>query len=113
VGGWIRIRSDFAAVLQSCYFDAAKAEHFRTFCRSLIRNFDGQWAGKPFELFDWQWRDVVGPLFGWMTAEGKRRFRRAYVTVAKNAGNLRPPQCRVELTKKLLHRLPPGSAQRG
>ena len=83
---WIKTRSDYAAVLQGCYFDNAKAEHFRTFCRSFIRNFDGQWAGKPFELFDWQWRDVVGPLFGWMTADGTRRFRRAYVTVAKKAG---------------------------
>ena len=83
---WIRTRSDYAAVLQGCYFDIAKASHFRQFCRTYIRNFDGKWAGKPFELFDWQWIYVVGPLFGWMTAEGTRRFRRAFVTVAKKAG---------------------------
>src|SRR5262249_12834844 len=45
----------------------------------------GRWAGKPLELLDWQ-RDFLMRLFGWRTAGSLRRFRRAYLEVAKKNG---------------------------
>ncbi|MCB1499721.1 MAG: terminase large subunit [Bauldia sp.] len=39
----------------------------------------------PFELQPWQ-AFIVGSLFGWRNAAGFRRFRRAYVEVAKGNG---------------------------
>jgi hypothetical protein len=46
----------------------------RTFFRKFLRHSKGEWAGKPFELLDWQWRDIVAPLFGWKRADGTRRY---------------------------------------
>ena len=39
----------------------------------------------PFVLGAWQ-AFIVGSLFGWLNAEGLRRFRRAYVEIAKGNG---------------------------
>jgi hypothetical protein len=52
------------AVREGCRFDLRAAERVRTFFRKFLRHSKGQWAGKPFELLDWQWREVVAPLFG-------------------------------------------------
>ena len=58
----------------------------RHFFRRFLRHSKGQWAGKPFELLDWQWAEVVAPLFGWKRKDGTRRFRRGYIEVPKKNG---------------------------
>jgi phage terminase large subunit-like protein len=58
----------------------------REFFRRFLRHSKGQWAGKPFELLDWQWGEVIRPLFGWKRADGTRRFRRGYIEVPKKNG---------------------------
>jgi phage terminase large subunit-like protein len=83
---WIRSPRDERAVLEDCRFDIAAAERVRTFFRKFLRHSKGQWAGQPFELLDWQWREIVAPLFGWKRADGTRRYRRAYVEVPKKNG---------------------------
>lgn len=83
---WIRTAADKKAVLEGCTFQIEKAERVREFCRKFIRHSTGQWAGKPFELLDWQWEQIVAPLFGWMKPDGFRRFDKAFVTVAKKNG---------------------------
>ncbi len=50
------------------------------------RHSKGQWAGQPFDLLDWQWQEVVAPLFGWKRPDGTRRFRRGYIEVPKKNG---------------------------
>ncbi len=47
---------------------------------------NGEWQGKPFEIFDWQWKKIIAPLFGWLRADGTRRFKRAYISVPKKNG---------------------------
>jgi phage terminase large subunit-like protein len=83
---WIRCEADERAVAQGCRFDLASAERVRTFFRRFLRHSKGEWAGKPFELLDWQWEMVVGPLFGWLREDGSRRFRRSYIEVPKKNG---------------------------
>ena len=46
---------------------------------------DGQNAGKTFRLEPWQ-QFIVGSLFGWLRADGTRRFRYAYIAVARANG---------------------------
>jgi phage terminase large subunit-like protein len=49
--------------------------------------FDGEWAGKPFALSDWQEWDIIRPLFGWKRKiDGTRRFRDAYIEIARGNG---------------------------
>ncbi|WP_406871612.1 terminase TerL endonuclease subunit [Aminobacter sp. P9b] len=46
----------------------------------------GEWAGRPFDLEDWQQDDIVRPLFGWKRPDGTRRYRRCYVWVPRKNG---------------------------
>lgn len=86
-GEWIKSEADEHAVLNGCHFDVAAAERVRGFFRDLLVHSKGkQFAGKPFELLDWQYHDVLGPLFGWRRANGSRRYRKGYAEVPKKNG---------------------------
>lgn len=63
---------------------AAAAHHTLAFFGHL-RHSTGEWAHQPFALQPWQ-AFVVGSLFGWKRVDGVRRFRTAYVEVAKKNG---------------------------
>ena len=83
---WIRSTADERAVAQGCTFDLPAAERVRDFCGRFLRHSKGQWAGQPFELLNWQWRQVIAPLFGWKRSDGTRRYRRGYIEVPKKNG---------------------------
>lgn len=83
---WVHSEADERAVLEGCVFDLQAAERVRTFFRRFLRHSKGEWAAKPFELLEWQWRDIVAPLFGWKRADGTRRFRRGYIETPKKNG---------------------------
>ncbi|MEM7806492.1 MAG: terminase TerL endonuclease subunit [Planctomycetota bacterium] len=82
---WIVGPADRLAVAEGCTFDIDAAERARGFFRCL-RHGTGKFRGQPFELLDWQYHDVIGPLFGWKRPDGTRRFRRAFVSCAKKQG---------------------------
>lgn len=65
-------------------FDAAAAEHVLRFYR-FLRHSKGEWAGRPFELEAWQ-QFALWVQFGWRRADGLRRFRTAYKSVARKNG---------------------------
>lgn len=53
----------------------------------MLRHVEGEWAGRPFVLSDWQEWDIVRPLFGWKRRDnGYRRFRDAFISVARKNG---------------------------
>ena len=62
---WVCSEPDERAVLEGCWFDVQAAERVRTFFRKFLRHSKGQWAGKPFELLEWQWDRIVARIFGW------------------------------------------------
>lgn len=45
----------------------------------------GRWAGKPFELIDWQ-EKIIRDLFGVIKPNGYRQFNTAYVEIPKKQG---------------------------
>ena len=45
----------------------------------------GTWAGKPFELIDWQ-EQIIRDLFGTIKPNGYRQFNTAYVEIPKKMG---------------------------
>lgn len=88
-GGWlkyVRTEADERALLNGCTFDPKRAEHVETFCRTFLRHSKGEWAGRPFELLDWQREDLIFPLFGWLRPNGFRRFTKAFVFLPKKNG---------------------------
>jgi len=52
----------------------------------LLRHSKAEWAGQPFVLAPWQEHDVIRPLFGWKRADGTRRYRVAFLEVARKNG---------------------------
>ena len=45
----------------------------------------GTWAGKPFELIDWQ-EQIIRDIFGILKPNGYRQFNTAYVEIPKKMG---------------------------
>jgi phage terminase large subunit-like protein len=42
-------------------------------------------SGEPFQLLPWQ-KFVIGSLYGWLTADGSRRFRSGFIEAGKGSG---------------------------
>lgn len=66
-------------------FDTKAAERAIEFFRVALRLNGGDYEGVPFVLLDWQ-AFIVGSLFGWIAADGYRRFRMVYVESGKGSG---------------------------
>lgn len=66
-------------------WDVEAAERALGFFPAVLRLSEGQFEGQPFELHQTQ-AFIVGSLFGWMRADGTRRFRRAYIEQGKGNG---------------------------
>lgn len=66
-------------------FSPEAAERVFGFFRDVLRLSDGQFEGRPFEL-DLSQKFIVGSIFGWLKADGTRRFRRAYIEQGKGNG---------------------------
>ncbi len=83
---WIRNPSDELAVKEGCTFDADAGQTVCDFIERFCCNSRGsQWAGEPIKLIPWQ-RDFLMRLFGWRKSDDRRRFRSAYIEVAKKNG---------------------------
>lgn len=65
-------------------WSVAKSEYAIEFCLYL-RHFKGAYAGKPFVLSGWQ-EFCIGAVYGWVRADGLRRFRVSMVVVSKKNG---------------------------
>jgi phage terminase large subunit-like protein len=82
---WIRGPVDELAIKQGCWFDEKAGLYAVNFIERYCRQSVGRWGGQPLFLLEWQ-RDFLMRLFGWKLANGKRRFLRAYLEVAKKNG---------------------------
>ena len=67
------------------YFDHDAGMRAIRFFHQFLNHYEGAFAGKPFVLAPWQaW--ITYTVFGWMRADGTRRYRYAYIEVAKKNG---------------------------
>lgn len=89
-GPWVRLacerhlRDLDHGVERGLRFDEQLAARAIAFIECLTLA-DGEHVGQPFRLQPWQ-AFVVGSLFGWLGADGYRRFRTAYVEIGKGNG---------------------------
>lgn len=68
------------------HFDAGLADRVCAFFPRFCSHSKGLFAGKPFEPLDYQVQLILRPIFGWVDAEGLRRFRKAFIEVPKKNG---------------------------
>lgn len=66
------------------YFDKKTAMRAIRFIEKL-KHTKGEWAGQRFRLEPWQ-QFVLWNIFGWKNADGTRRFRYAYIEIARKNG---------------------------
>ena len=66
------------------YYDKEYADFAVAFIESLCHT-KGTWAGKRFELMDWQ-EQIVRDLFGILKPNGYRQFNTAYIEIPKKNG---------------------------
>ncbi len=67
------------------FFDLKKVTRSLGFFNDVLKLNGGDYEGESFALLDWQ-KFIVGSLFGWVDADGYRRFRVAYVETGKGSG---------------------------
>ena len=73
-----------AFMLKDCRYDKDAADYAVSFIESLCHT-KGTWAGKPFELIDWQ-EQIIRDLFGILKPNGYRQFNTAYIEIPKKQG---------------------------
>ena len=66
------------------YFDKKAAMRAIRFIEKL-KHTKGEWAGQRFRLEPWQ-QFVLWNIFGWKNADDTRRFRYAYIEIARKNG---------------------------
>ncbi len=69
---------------RTSHYDKEAADFAVNFIESLCHT-KGTWAGKPFELIDWQ-KQIVRDVFGTLKKDGYRQFNTAYVEIPKKQG---------------------------
>ena len=70
--------------LKSSVYDKSAANYAVMFIENLCHT-KGTWAGKPFELIDWQ-EQIIRDLFGTLKPNGYRQFNTAYIEIPKKQG---------------------------
>jgi phage terminase large subunit-like protein len=64
----------------------AEAERVKDFIETHCTYSKGEWAGQPFKLLDWQWKDLILPMFGTLNDDGLRQYRVGFCEVPKKNG---------------------------
>ena len=71
-------------MLPTSHYDKEKADFAVNFIQCLSHT-KGMWAGKRFELIDWQER-IIRDVFGVVKDNGCRQFNTAYIEISKKNG---------------------------
>lgn len=67
------------------FFDHEKAGWVIEFFQEVLCLNGGDFEGVPYDPLPWQ-KFIIGSLFGWVNAEGYRRFRVCFIETSKGSG---------------------------
>lgn len=89
---WVGARARWESPDGQYYYDQAAADRAVDFFPEFLKHHIGEFAGRPFELLDYQKLLLTRPIFGWKrTSDGLRRFRKVFAFLPKGAG--KSPWC--------------------
>ena len=86
-GDFLRKLTDYKPtqfMAEDAHYDKAAADYAVGFIECLCHT-KGTWAGRPFELIDWQER-IIRDVFGILKPNGYRQFNTAYIEIGKKNG---------------------------
>ena len=52
----------------------------------LLKHTKGEYAGNNFKLTEWQWKDIIQPLFGTINRDGTRQYRTCFIELPRKNG---------------------------
>lgn len=67
------------------WFDQAAVDKVVNALRA-IKHTKGRWAGRPFEVEDWQLEWIIAPVFGWKHPDGTRIIRTVFIEIPRKNG---------------------------
>ena len=67
------------------HFDEMVATEALDLFPEIICHVEGEWANQPLKLSPWQ-QFILWNVFGWRRRDGTRRFRKAYISIARKNG---------------------------
>ena len=87
---WIRNAADERAARNGYFIDEARGDHFVEFVETHLKLYEGEYAGEPIQLMDWQ-IDMFYRLFSWVRFDetrgrNLRRFSIASIWLPKKSG---------------------------
>jgi phage terminase large subunit-like protein len=84
---WVASRDRWESPDGQYYFDMLEADRACDFFPTFLSHHIGEFAGRPFDLLDYQKKLLIRPLFGWkQKADGLRRFRKVFAFIPKGSG---------------------------
>jgi phage terminase large subunit-like protein len=85
-GGSYSYPIDRVAINAGCYSDTTDYIQFARWCERFAIQSQGEWSGQPIELFEFQRRDIFGPLLSWRKSDGNYRYNLALIFSPKKIG---------------------------
>jgi phage terminase large subunit-like protein len=88
----IKTKSDEVAVERGYYFDEEKPRKVRKFIENFVIQGKDPWYGKNIKVQEWQYENIIKPLYGWFRPEPnrdgspRRRFTQALIFAPKKCG---------------------------
>jgi phage terminase large subunit-like protein len=84
---WSSLRDRWESHQGRYFFDRREADRACQFFPKYLRHHIGAFAGKRFQLLDYQRLLLTRPLFGWKrVSDGHRRFRKLFAFIPKGGG---------------------------
>ncbi len=81
------VQERFEILKEKYHFDESAALEKREFIETKCRHIKGSLAGQLFKISDWQYEDIIKPIFGLKVKEGGRRLiRMVYIEVPRKNG---------------------------
>lgn len=82
----IRTASDKQAVNEGYYFDESEPLKVKAYIERFLCNSKGEERGTKITLLNWQYNEVIKPLYGWRKADGSMRFSICQLWIPKKNG---------------------------
>lgn len=84
---WSTLRKRWESPDGAFYFDAEEANRACDFFPTYLTHHIGEFAGRKFDLLEYQQKLLTRPIFGWKkTRDGLRRFSKVFAFLPKGAG---------------------------
>jgi phage terminase large subunit-like protein len=74
------------AIVKTKRVELRPEEKAKLFFEHFLTHSKGEMSGRPLVLSDWQYNDIIAPLFGTLRPDGMRQYRTCYIEIPRKNG---------------------------